>query len=146
MYISNSLSISITTCHPESPGNLLHSLTINHWESLEYFHGHRFLIHSGGTLSVKSSLKCLCTISVGPFISSIFSMFPSSSFFQHWCSRSLRRGEQFTPFVKMLFSDESFLGTSVPQDFSRVDSNECPGGAEEEWSSFSMLCYCDEPS
>ena len=53
--------------------------------------------------------------------------------------------EQFTPFVKLLFPDESLLGTSVPQDFSRVKSGECPGNTEKERSSFSGLCNGDEP-
>ena len=53
--------------------------------------------------------------------------------------------EQFTPFVKLLFHDESLLSTSVPQDFSRVESDECPGSAEKGRSSFRGLCYSDEP-
>ena len=53
--------------------------------------------------------------------------------------------EQFTPFVKLLFPDESLLSTSVPQDFSRVESDECPGSTEKERTSFRGLCYSDEP-
>ena len=53
--------------------------------------------------------------------------------------------DQFTPFVKLLFPDESLLGTGVPLDFSVVESDEGPGSAEKEWSSFSGPCYRDEP-
>ena len=53
--------------------------------------------------------------------------------------------EQFTPFVQLLFPNESLLGTSVKQDFFRVESPECPGSAEKERSSFRRPCYSDEP-
>ena len=39
--------------------------------------------------------------------------------------------EQFAPFFKLLFPDESLLCTSVPQDLSRVESDECPGSAQK---------------
>ena len=33
------------------------------------------------------------------------------------------------------------MGTSIPQDFSGVERDECPGSAEKERSSFRGLCY-----
>ena len=39
--------------------------------------------------------------------------------------------EQFTPFVKLLFPNESLLGTGIQQYFSGVERNECPGSAEK---------------
>ena len=53
--------------------------------------------------------------------------------------------EQFTPIVKLLLPGDSLLGTSVPQDFSRVKSDECAGSAEKERSSSRRLCDSDEP-
>ena len=53
--------------------------------------------------------------------------------------------KQLAPLFQLLFPDESLLGTSIPQDFSRVESDECPGGPKREESPFRGPSYSDEP-
>ena len=53
--------------------------------------------------------------------------------------------EQFAPLIQLLFPDDSLLGTGVPQDFSRIKSDEGPRCPKEEGSPFRVPCYRDEP-
>ena len=53
--------------------------------------------------------------------------------------------KQSAPLFQLLFPDESLLNASIPQDLSRVDSDERPGSSKKEPSPCRVPCCTDEP-
>ena len=48
------------------------------------------------------------------------------------------------PLFQLLFTDESLLSASIPQDLSRVESDERPGSPKKEPSPCRVPCYSGE--